>query len=309
MGLLDRSQIEDRAHRLVQRMPELLVEASRVAHTVTHGLHGRRRKGPGETFWQFRPFGNEDGAAQIDWRRSAASDTLYVREREWEAAHTIWLWPDCGPAMDFASHLSPITKMDRVLVLTLALAELLVRAGERVGIPGLLAPSAARNTARRIGELLLAGPGTLAGLPPVQHHFGRFSECVIISDFLDPLEAMTARFDLIAAHGVRGHLLQVLDPAEESLPYRGRILFEDMAGGDQVLAGRAEALQAAYVQRLAAHRQVLADRAARLNWSFIVHHTDRPAPEALLALYARLSGGGADYRQMAAAVVAGTDEA
>ena len=30
----------------------------------------------------------------IDWRRSASSDNLFVREREWEAAHTVWLWVD-----------------------------------------------------------------------------------------------------------------------------------------------------------------------------------------------------------------------
>ena len=28
---------------------------------------------------------------------------LFVREREWEAAHTIWVWPDCSPSMLFTS--------------------------------------------------------------------------------------------------------------------------------------------------------------------------------------------------------------
>ena len=237
-----------------------------------------------------------DAASQVDWRRSATSDNLYVREREWEAAHTVWLWPDCSSTMDFASHLSPIAKVDRALVIALALAELLVQAGERVGIPGILAPSTARNTSQRIGELLLTGSRSPEGLPPVHHRFGRFSECVIISDFLDPLDGIFARIDLIAAHGVNGQLLQVLDPAEETLPYRGRILFEDMGGGNQVLTGRAEGLQEAYQRRIKAHRAALADRATHLNWSFILHHTDRPAQEALLALYARLSGSETDYR-------------
>ena len=37
-------------------MPRLILEARRVAATVIHGLHGRRRAGTGENFWQFRRF-------------------------------------------------------------------------------------------------------------------------------------------------------------------------------------------------------------------------------------------------------------
>ncbi|HYH70868.1 MAG TPA: DUF58 domain-containing protein, partial [Methyloceanibacter sp.] len=117
-------------------MPSLLVEAQRVAHTVTHGTHGRRRAGPGETFWQFRHFDQNDSHAGIDWRRSGSSDTLYVREREWEAAHTVWLWVDLSPSMQFRSRLAKILKESRAVVLGLALTELLARGGERVGVMG-----------------------------------------------------------------------------------------------------------------------------------------------------------------------------
>ena len=99
-------------------------------------LHGRRRAGPGETFWQFRQFQASDTLRQIDWRRSASSDHLYVREREWEAAHTVWLWPDLSQSMNFRSHLAPTTKRDRAVLLMLAAAELLVRGGERVAMLG-----------------------------------------------------------------------------------------------------------------------------------------------------------------------------
>ena len=146
--------IEGEAHALADRLPDLLVEAMRVASTVAHGIHGRRRPGLGETFWQFRQFQTGDAAAQIDWRRSASSDHLYVREREWEAAHTIWLWPDQSPSMDFRSHLSATSKADRALVLALASAELLVRGGERVALLGLSRPTASRKATTRLAEIL-----------------------------------------------------------------------------------------------------------------------------------------------------------
>ena len=83
-----------RAESLAATSPPLLVAAERVASTVAQGVHGRRRAGVGETFWQFRPFVWGEPTTRIDWRRSARDDHVYVREREWEAAHTIWIWTD-----------------------------------------------------------------------------------------------------------------------------------------------------------------------------------------------------------------------
>ena len=96
------------ARSLAASIPRLILEARRVAATVIHGLHGRRRAGTGENFWQFRRFVSGEPSSRVDWRRSARDDHLYVREQEWEAAHTVWIWPDRSPSMAFArSHLRP----------------------------------------------------------------------------------------------------------------------------------------------------------------------------------------------------------
>src|SRR5487761_1912999 len=95
---------------LAASMPRMMLEARRVAATVIHGLHGRRRAGPGENFWQYRRFVSGEPAQNVDWRRSARDDHLYVREREWEASHTIWLWPDRSLSMTFTSHLTRDSK-------------------------------------------------------------------------------------------------------------------------------------------------------------------------------------------------------
>jgi uncharacterized protein (DUF58 family) len=135
------------ARALAARLPDLLIAARRIAANVLLGLHGRRHPGPGETFWQFRSYVSGEPARQIDWRRSARDHHLYVREREWEASQTAWLWPDLSPSMDFRSQLSDTTKLDRALILLLALAEMLGRGGERVGIPGLAEPRIGRDAA------------------------------------------------------------------------------------------------------------------------------------------------------------------
>src|ERR1700722_5528799 len=116
---------------LAASMPRLILEARRIAATIIHGLYGGRRAGSGENFWQYRRFISGEPAARIDWRRSARADNLYVREQEWEAAHTVWIWPDRSPSMIFRSPLAKETKLDRALIMGLALAEVLVEGGER----------------------------------------------------------------------------------------------------------------------------------------------------------------------------------
>lgn len=301
-------ELEGEAHSLADRLPELLIESIRISNTVAHGIHGRRRAGPGETFWQFRQAQNTDSATSIDWRRSASSDHLFIREREWEAAHTIWLWPDLSPSMAFRSHLSPTVKRDRTLVLTLALAELLARGGERVAVLGLTRPSANRKAATKIAEAIASNPDApllKSSLPPPER-LSRFSAVVLIGDFLDPADEVTARFGVLAAGGVSGHVVQVLDPAEETLPYSGRTEFVGVEGPERWIADRAETLRDDYRKALLAHRARLEEQATRLGWSFLVHHTDRPAAEVLLSLMMRFgSGGGQNYRWSGAGKTAG----
>lgn len=292
--------LEREAVSLVDRMPELLMEAARISSTVAQGIHGRRRAGPGETFWQFRQYQPGENASNIDWRRSASSDHLYVREREWEAAHTLYLWPDISPSMDFRSHLSNVTKRDRALVLALASAEMLVRGGERVALLGQTMPTANRNAATRIAETIIVNAKSeqiQKSLPP-NAGLNRFAGLILFSDFLAPVHALRERLEGYAGHGVGGHLVQIIDPAEETLPYHGRTEFMTPSGSQRWVADRVEALRPKYQERFQAHRAELAEMAKRFGWSLLTHHTDRPASEPLLSLLMRLNGSAQGYRWM-----------
>ncbi len=268
-------------------MPDLLVEARRVAATVLAGWHGRRVSGRGETFWQFRPFVTGEPAATIDWRRSARDDHLYVREKEWEASHTVWMWIDLSASMDFRSRLSPVVKRARATVLGLALADLLATAGERTGLLGASNAILARNAAERIAAFI---PGAAANpTPPDVHGIRRFSDVVLIGDFLDPIAETEATLDAILRAGAHAHLVQVIDPIEETFPYAGRTEFHDPETGLRHVVSRAEQYRADYHARLAALRDRLSTLCRRLDWTFIIHRTDQPATQPLLALHARLA--------------------
>jgi uncharacterized protein (DUF58 family) len=277
---------------LAASMPRLILEARRVAATVIHGLHGRRRAGPGENFWQYRRFVSGEPAARVDWRRSARDDHLYVRELEWEAAHTVWIWPDRSPSMNFASPLVRDTKLFRALVMALALAEVLVDAGERIGIPGLMRPTGSRNVVDRMAQAIVHDQTERPSLPPTFAP-SPLAEIVLLSDLWSDIGDVRRTITQLSSGGSRGHVVQIVDPAEETFPYWGRIEFVEPEGGGRITAGRAEAWRTDYVARIARHRAEIRAETDRLGWSFIIHRTDRPASELLLALHARI-GTGAD---------------
>ena len=281
--------LRQRAESLADRLPPLLVAAERVAATVAQGVHGRRRVGVGETFWQFRPYQQGDPTQRIDWRQSARSAHLFLRDQEWEAAESVWLWCDGSPSMAFASSPRWPSKQDRALLLLLAIASLLTRAGERIALLG----DQRRPIGGRAGMTALCdrlAGRTLPGpsLAPSQS-LPRHARLVVLSDFFLPIPELRDRLRQFVAMGVRGHLLQVLDPAEPSLPFVGRIRFEGVERDGSTLIGNVDDVRARYQRRLEAHRQGLRDLCRSLGWTFASHVCDQPAEPALLALYTALA--------------------
>ena len=281
-----------RAEALGSRLPPLLIAADRVASTVAQGVHGRRRVGQGDSFWQFRRFVTGDPVARIDWRQSAKSgrpvpDGWFIRETEWEAAQTVCLWRDGSESMRWRSRAVPVEKRDRANLLLLALASLLLRGGERVLMMRPDArPIAGRFGLDRIAAGLLAADDD-AGLPPPMP-LPRHASVVLFGDFLSPLEEIQAVIARLAAVPVTGYLLQVLDPAEATLPYAGRIRFRGLEHEGDTLIPGVETVRTAYTRRLKAQQDGLAAICSAAGFGFGVHRTDHPPETALLSLYTAL---------------------
>ena len=290
--------IHHKAEEIAAGLPPLMVAAERVAATVSQGVHGRRRIGQGETFWQFRRYQSGDSAQLIDWRQSAKSQPLYVRETEWEAAESVWLWRDGSASMRYSSGDDYPAKTDRADILLLALASLLVRGGEHMALLGSgKAPAAGRAALGQIVARLDsdrtrddAGRPSLPAFEPLP----RYARVVLIGDFLSPLDEIHSIIGDFASHGVRGHLLQILDPAEEMLPFTGRIHFEGPENEGDLIIGRVESVRRDYTEAMNAHHRGLETLVRNAGWTFATHRTDRPPESALLALYLVLSQPGPD---------------
>ena len=222
--------------------------------------------------------------------RTAASQDIFIREREWEVAQQVWLWCDRSPSMDYASSPELEPKRTRAALITLALAAMLLQGGETVGLLG-ATPRTGRGRAMlgRIAEHLVADAPPGSGVPAAIR-VERHAQTVLVGDFLEPLETVAARVRGLANQEVAGHLVQVLDPAEELLPFRGRIRFVGAEEEGDLLIGRVEAVNRRYVRRIEEHRQGLADIARKHGWGFLTHRTDRGPEPTLLALHQALSG-------------------
>src|SRR5690349_15657911 len=287
-----------RSLELAGTLPALMVAADRVAATVIQGVHGRRRVGQGDAFWQYRPYRDGDSANQIDWRQSARSRHLFVRETEWEAAASVWLWRDASPSMQYASLRGIDTKAVRSELITLALASLLTDASERIAVLGTgMRPTTGRLAVRRVAETMLEEtlnksrtPPSLPPMVPLPAH----GTIVLVSDWLDPLDKIEAVIRHYASAGVRGHIVQVLDPAEEDLPFDGHVKFEGLEAEGQHTIRRVEGVRTAYGARLAAQKEGLQRLTRSTDWTVHLHRTDRSPQTVLLALYLAM----ADLRRL-----------
>jgi uncharacterized protein (DUF58 family) len=193
-----------------------------------------------------------------------------------------------SPSMMYKSTLGSVSKESRALVIMLALAEILARSGERIGCPGVMEPVSARNAAERLATALMHSQLT-GGLPEVAMIRG-WSDLVLIGDFLDDADAVMARLTPLARRGLRGHVVEVADPAEEIFPYSGRTEFTDPETGSKLVSGRAENIRDAYTRAYLARRDSLGQSLRHLGWTFVTHRTDHLASEALVAIHMYLSG-------------------
>lgn len=280
-----------RAEEEAARFPPLLARAEHLAGTVLLGEHGRRRAGQGDDFWQYRPVQQGDPLRVIDWRRSARGDTQFVREREWQIAQSVMLWVDQAASMRFTSGTNLPEKADRARLLALAVAVLLVRGGERVGLTGTdLPPRRGNAQLLRLAEMFSHDDAADYGLPEARAMIPQ-ARAMFISDFLSDLAPVEAALTKAADRGVRGVLLQVLDPSEEAFPFQGRTIFQSIGGTIAHETLKAGDLRSRYLKRLATRKAALADLCAATGWQYQCHHTDASAQSVLLWIWRALERG------------------
>lgn len=265
------------------RLPALLASARRAASALQFGVHGLRKAGPGETFWQHRDHRPEEGLAAVDWRRSARSDRLYVREREREAPARIGLWADGRASMQWASSSALPSKADAALIGVLALGLALQAGGERVGALN------ARPRGQSINFLsdLIAEAARSPDFRSVRSSHG----LILATDGLEPMATWNANFASLKGSDAPRILILTSDPMEESFDYQGHIAFDSVGGQhERVILGRAEAVSERYKHAWQSHRKAFIGAAKAAGFTCFALRTDTPITPLLLEVARTMRG-------------------
>lgn len=114
------------------------------------------------------------------------------------------------------------------------------------------------------------------------------AQAVFLSDFMGDMAEIKLALSKAADRGVRGVMMQILDPMEEAFPFKGRTIFESVGGTMRHETLKASELRERYLQRLAARKAELTNLCQMAGWQFQTHHTDVSAQSGLLWLYRAL---------------------
>ncbi|MFP4314358.1 MAG: DUF58 domain-containing protein [Alphaproteobacteria bacterium] len=269
-------------------LPSLRMEAENAVTSVLHGEHAQSKPGAGEKFWQYREYVPGDRPQDIDWRQTAKTEHVFIKQKEWQTPQSIIFWCNQNASMAFQSVSAIASKSHDARVLTLALALLMVRAGEKVGLFASRKIGRSENTlldmevklTQDIRSTAPLADFTLADLP-------KNASFVQIGDFLEPLEKIEDNFKQFTGRASGGLIVQVLDPAELDLHYNGRVLFQGTGEKQQI--DNVASIRAQYKERINAHNKALEQLCREYGWHYYLHRTDRAIKETLTHIRTLLS--------------------
>lgn len=281
--------LRQNAEIAVSDIPALMMQAHAIAQNIHHGAHLKKKEGLGEEFFQYRNYIIGDRLQDIDWKQSAKTDHIFIKQKELQISRKTFFWCADDKGMKFSSHRKLKTKQEIAQILTLALALLMIRSNEQVGYFGDLKTGHNEKQIQNIGLHLVENsyPHTL---PPVQDFsIPRNASFVAIGDFLSPLDDINDTFEQISLRGVRSLIIQVLDPSEINLTFdEGRIHFEGISSNEHEIIDHIASIREEYQKRIYAQIDGLKSLCRKFGWHYFLHITDSPIDDTLESLWQRL---------------------
>jgi uncharacterized protein (DUF58 family) len=275
------------------RLRNLQLLARTVVEGYVSGLHRSPFKGFSAEFAEYREYLPGDDLKHFDWRVFARSDRRYVKQYEEETNLTCTLLLDASGSMAFGS--GDATKFDYACTLVAALAYLMVRQRDRVGlavfdddvrerIPPRSSPAHMKNIVERLERLHPSGEtGTARALHAVADGIRRRGLVVVVSDLIDDQAAVMGALNHFRHDRSEVIVFNVFDPAERDLPFDGQVDFEDMETGRRMLV-QPDVIREDYRRRFAGFVQRYRQECAASLVDYQLVTTDMPF-ELMLAAY------------------------
>ena len=277
------------------RLRGLRLSGRRVAGGDGFGQHRSRSRGAGLEFAQYRPYEPGDELRQVDWKLYARSDRFFVREAERDSPLTACIVIDATASMGQAGATHG-TRLEAACVLAACAIELALRQGDRFGLAvvggaqGLQLVPAGLGPRQR-DRCLLALQGLQAQgawpepsrLRPLWERLATGHLVLVLSDLFD--EACAALMENLSAARREVLGIQLLTDEERDFPFQGGHRFLDPETGLERTSDGAAA-RTDFLRRFGEAQAALRARLASAGVRSVAHVADRPADEALRALFA-----------------------
>jgi uncharacterized protein (DUF58 family) len=232
----------------IAQITDLTLRSRRLVEGAISGQHRSPFHGFNIEFAEYREYYPGDDLRRLDWRAFARTDRHYIKQYEEESNVRVTFVVDASASMKYRGGSAPLSKFDYGSTMVVALAMLLARQQDPVGLvlfdeaATTVLPPAATQTqvivmsgllercqpARKteLGELLRSLTGQLR----------RRSLLVIVSDLLTDLDSVYDGLNRLRFYGHEVLMMQVLDRDEMELPFDGPTIFHDIEGEEELFA-------------------------------------------------------------------------
>ncbi len=289
--LTDILKLRDEAEREISTLPALMMTAEEISESVIHGMHSQGKSGAGEKFWQFKEYQGTDRPQDIDWRQSAKSDTIFTKQKEWQTSQKTYIWCASGSSMDFKSSNKIYRKQACAQIISMSLALLLRRSDEQIGLFGDLKTGNSEDKMHKIADILLNKSNIDNKLPNLNDFaLPNHASFIGISDFLSDIDKISDNFARILHSTKSAIIIQILDPAEIELPYKGRVSFKPNHDDDGYVINNVASIRGEYKNRMEIHINNVKSLCNELGWHYILHKTDSEITKTLESIWIMIEG-------------------
>lgn len=298
-----------------QRLTGLELKARRIVDGFLAGRHRGPRRGSAAEFAEHREYAPGDDLRYLDWKVYGKHDRFYLRQLEQESKLVCHLLVDASGSMRYRSEAAPQSKLDTACLAAAALAAVVLRQHDEVGLatfgsspPARLAASSQPAQFKQLVDVLeslaaaeppaasaAAGdaPAALAEIHGWAEQTRRRGVVVILSDCLGDLPTTTQALRRLRSGRHDILLVHVVDPAEQDFPFVEPTQFHDLESG-RAQAVDCRQLRDAYCAEFAAFCRQLETECGEMGGDYLLLRTDAPIDTCLAALLARRSRKGLD---------------
>lgn len=264
-------------------LPKVLFDSEILSRNIIEGLHASRFSGKGEDFWQFKEYRQGDNVSFIDWRKSAASNKVLVKQRENETAKTIYFYFDKTKSMMFKSKKQLLSKFEAAILLTLTLSRILLKNRENVfHIKNNKNIIRCNNDLSSFTKSFLIQENIIEY--PNKSLLTNNSICFIISDFFYDIKTVSNFLINLRQKNISGFLIQVLDPLEINFNVEENLLLNDLETNAKLRVDESKKYKTFYDKKFNDLQNNLKELCRRSNWSYLLYDTNKNIKPTLIEI-------------------------